>query len=101
MITSARHQLAELTYTDEHPPTRANPVAPATGSDHAAGKPARHTDDTATPPHSFGGPLEHLATLARNTITLDQITFDKITTPTPTHRRAFELIGASIPLSLK
>jgi hypothetical protein len=96
-----RHQLAELTYTDEHPPARTNPVAPATASNHAARKAARHTDDTGAPLHSFGGLLEHLATLARNTITLGQVTFDKITTPTPTQRRAFELIGASIPLSLR
>ncbi|MGH3777991.1 MAG: hypothetical protein ACRDRR_20040 [Pseudonocardiaceae bacterium] len=37
----------------------------------------------------------------RNTITLGEATFDKITTPTATQRRAFELIGAPIPLSLK
>jgi hypothetical protein len=42
-----------------------------------------------------------MATLARNTITLGQVTFDKITLPTPTQHRAFELIGAPIPLSLK
>ncbi len=42
-----------------------------------------------------------MATLARNTIPLGQATFDKITLPTPTQQRAFELIGASIPLSLK
>jgi hypothetical protein len=96
-----RHALAELTYTDEHPPVRDNPVAPATGSTHAASKAGRHHDHTGQPLHNFRGLLEHLATLTRNTITLGQATFDKITTPTPIQRRAFELIGAPIPLSLK
>jgi DDE family transposase len=96
-----RHQLAELTYTDEHPPARENPVAPANSSTSAARKAGRHLDNTDQPLHNFRGLLEHLATLARNTITLGQVTFDKITTPTPTQRRAFELIGASIPLTLK
>jgi hypothetical protein len=96
-----RHALAELTYTDQHPPVRDNPVAPATGSTHAASKAGRHHDHTGQPLHNFRGLLEHLATLTRNTITLGQATFDKITTPTPIQRRAFELIGAPIPLSLK
>ena len=96
-----RAALAELTYTDEHPPARDNPVAPATRSAAAEHKAARHTDPTGAPLHSFRGLLEHLATLTRNTITLGPATFDKITTPTPTQRRAFELIDALIPLTLK
>jgi hypothetical protein len=96
-----RRELAELTYTDEYPPARDNPVAPATRSAHATRKAARHRDDTGSPLHSFRGLLEHLATLTRNTITLGHTTFDKITDPTPTQQRAFELIGAPIPLTLK
>jgi hypothetical protein len=96
-----RAALAELTYTDEHPPTRDNPVAPATRSTNAHRKAAHHTDNSGQPLHSFRGLLEHMATLARNTITLGQATFDKITLPTPTQHRAFELIGAPIPLTLK
>ena len=49
---------------------------------------------------SFRGLLEHLGTLTRNTITIGDRTFDKITTPTPTQHRAFDLLGAPIPLSL-
>lgn len=93
--------MAELTYTDNYPPARDNPVAPATRSTHAARKAARHRDDTGSPLHSFRGLLEHLATLTRNTITLGHTTFDKITDPTPTQQRAFKLIGAPIPLTLK
>jgi hypothetical protein len=96
-----RHALAPLTYTDEHPPQRDNPVAPATRSTHANDKAAHHLDTTGERLHSFRGLLEHMATLTRNTITLDQVTFDKITVATPTQRRAFELIGAPIPLTLK
>ncbi|HET9257224.1 MAG TPA: transposase [Pseudonocardiaceae bacterium] len=59
-----RHALAELTYTDEAPPTRENPIAPATRSHSAERKAARHTGDTGAPPHSFRGLLEHMATLA-------------------------------------
>jgi hypothetical protein len=96
-----RHVLAPLTYTDEHPPQRDNPVAPATRSTHTNDKAARHRDTTGERLHSFRGLLEHMATLTRNTITLDQVTFDKITVATPTQQRAFELIGAPIPLTLK
>ena len=96
-----RRELAELTYTDEYPPARDNPVAPATRSAHAARKAARHRDDTGSPLHSFRGLLEHMATLTRNTITLGQTSFNTITTPTPTQRRAFELINTPIPLALK
>jgi hypothetical protein len=96
-----RATLAPLTYTDEHPPARDNPVAPATRSDTATSKAGRHTITNGQPLHSFRGLLEHMATLTRNTITLGQVTFDKITLPTPTQQRAFELIGTPIPLTLK
>jgi hypothetical protein len=36
-----------------------------------------------------------------NTNTLNHATFDKITLPTPTQQRAFELINSPIPLILK
>jgi hypothetical protein len=96
-----RHALAELTYTDEQPPTTDNPVTPATRSAGAQRKAGRHTDDTGQPLHSFRGLLEHMATLTRNTITLGHTSFDKITMPTSTQRRAFELIDSPIPLALK
>jgi hypothetical protein len=100
LVWHLRTTLAELTYTDEHPPTPDNPVAPATRSPAAATKASRHHTTHGQPLHSFRGLLEHLATLTRNSITFDQTTFDKITLPTPTQHRAFELIGAPIPLSL-
>jgi Transposase DDE domain len=95
-----RATLAPLTYTDEHPIQRDNPVAPATRSAHADSKAARHTDDHGNALHSFRGLLDHLATLTRNTITLADHTFDKITQPTPTQYRAFQLLNTPIPLTL-
>ncbi|MGH3908799.1 MAG: IS1634 family transposase [Pseudonocardiaceae bacterium] len=96
-----RHALAALTYTDQAPPARDNPVAPATRSTSATRKAGQHHDETGAPLHSFRGLLEHMATLTRNTITLGHTSIDKITIPTPTQRRAFELIDAPIPLTLK
>ena len=95
-----RRTLAPLTYTDQHPSQRDNPVAPATRSAHANGKAARHTDEDDIPVRSFRGLLDHLTTLTRNTIAIGDRTFDKITTPTETQQRAFDLIGAPIPLTL-
>jgi hypothetical protein len=95
-----RRTLAPLTYTDEHPPPRANPVAPATRSARATGKAARHTGAHDLPVRSFRGLLEHLGTLTRNTITIGDRTFDKISTPTETQNRAFDLLGAPIPLTI-
>jgi len=95
-----RHAWAELTYTDQHPPTRDNPVAPARRSTHADHKATRHTTDHGQPPHSFRGLIDHLATLTRNTTTLAARTIDILATPTDTQRRAFHLIDTSIPLNL-
>ncbi len=95
-----RHTLAPLTYTDQHPAPRQNPVAPAQRSAHADRKAARHTGDDTTPVRSFRGLLDHLATLTRNTITIGDRTFEKITTPTATQQRAFDLLDAPIPLTI-
>jgi hypothetical protein len=49
---------------------------------------------------SFRGLLAHLAFLTRASITIGCTSFEKISDPTPAQRRAFDLIGASIPLTL-
>jgi hypothetical protein len=95
-----RRTLAPLTYTDEHPPRRDDPVAPATRSAHADRKAATHATTEHVPVRSFRGLLDHLATLTRNTITIGDRTFDKISTPTETQHRAFDLLGAPIPLNI-
>ena len=89
-----------LTYTDEHPPTRENPVTPAKRSTHADHKAARRTTNDGQPLHSFRGLLDHLATLTRNTTTLAGRTIDILATPTPTQRHAFQLLDTAVPLTL-
>ena len=95
-----RAALAPLTYTDEQPPSRADPVAPARRSARADAKAATHASPDGQATRSFRGLIDHLATLTRSTIALGGTTFEKISDPTPAQRRAFDLIGAPIPLTL-
>ena len=99
-----RHDLAPLTYTDEQSPTRTNPVAPAQRSAAAARKASHPRDHHDQPYHSFRGLLTHLATLTRNDIRYGRNDSDPViptlAVPTPTQRRAFDLIGATIPVTL-
>jgi hypothetical protein len=93
---------APLTFTDENPPARDNPVAPAQRSTHADAKAAYKCDADGNPLHSFQGLLKHLATLTRNKIRYHHtdVEIDKLTDPTATQRRAFDLINTTIPLTL-
>jgi Transposase DDE domain len=95
-----RQAWAPLTYTDEHPPARANPVAPARRSSSADAKAAFKTGPGQQPIRSFRDLIDHLATLTRDTIVVAGQPVSKLATPTPTQRRAFDLIGAPIPLTL-
>ena len=95
-----RATLAPLTYTDEQPPSRADPVAPARRSARADAKAATHASPDGQATRSFRGLIDHLATLTRSTISIGGTTFEKISDPTPAQRRAFDLIGAPIPLTL-
>jgi len=94
-----RDILAPLTYTDEHIPHRADPVTPAQRSPSAAAKDANKKTPDGLPVRSFRDLLEHLTTLNRETINFAGQRIEKITNPTPTQRRVFELIGAPIPLT--
>lgn len=98
-----RKTLAPLTFTDEHPPARTDPVAPATRSTAASAKASRRTDDNNQPVRSFRALLTHLATLTRNDLQYgpDGPTVPTLAVPTPTQRRVFELLHAPIPLNLK
>jgi Transposase DDE domain len=100
LIWHLRRAWAPLTYTDDNPPPRDNPVAPATRSDTATTKARAHTDPNGEPLRSFRGLLDHLATLTRNTTAFADQHLDILATPTPTQRRAFELINAPIPITL-
>jgi hypothetical protein len=100
LIWHLRRAWAPLTYTDEQPPQRQNPVAAAQRSDAATTKARTRTDHGDQPVRSFRGLLDHLATLTRNTTVFVDRHLDILATPTPTQRRAFDLIGAPIPLTL-
>jgi transposase len=95
-----RETLAPLTYTDEHIPHRADPVAPAQRSSSAKAKDAGKKTPEGLPTQSFRDLLEHLSKLNRETINFTGQRIEKITNPTPTQRHVFELIGAPIPLTL-
>jgi hypothetical protein len=96
-----RKAWAPLTYTDEHPPRRDNPVAPAQRSRSAQAKAARKVTATGEPARSFRDLIDHLATLTRDTITIGGHQIDKITTATRAQREAFRLLGAPIPITLE
>jgi len=99
-----RQAWAPLTFTDENRPDPLDPVAPAQRSKGADRKAATKTTTDDQPARSFTTLLGHLATLTRNHLRVaghDQSGFDLLAIPTPTQRRAFELLNASIPLTLK
>jgi hypothetical protein len=96
-----RAALAELTFTDQHIPTPADPVAPAQRSAEARGKDgAKRTSDD-LPVRKYQDLLDHLSTLTRQTISFAGQKIEKLTNPTPVQLRAFELLGAPVPLTLQ
>ena len=100
-----RKTWAPLTFTDTQPPERDNPVAPAHRSPSADRKASRHADENDQPVRSYQDLLIHLATLTRNDLRYGQHDTDPVVPtlaePTPTQRRAFELLDTTIPLTLK
>jgi len=100
-----RQAWAPLTFTDENQPKAADPVAPAQRSHAADAKAATKTATDELPATSFTALLDHLGSLARVDLRYgDNNTGPTVPTlaePTPTQRRAFELLGAPIPLTLK
>jgi len=104
LVWHLRQAWAPLTFTDENRPDHPDPVAPAQRSKNADAKAATKTTTDELPARSFTALLDHLATLTRNHLRVaghDQSGFDLLAIPTPTQRRAFELLGAPIPLTLK
>ncbi len=102
-----RQAWAPLTFTDEHhpdPADRPDPVAPAKRSPAADAKASRRLDDQGQQVRSVQGLLAHLATLTRNDIRFGTDpplpTIATLTEATDTQRRAFELLGARIPVTL-
>ena len=98
-----RCSLAPLTFTDTEPPTRDDPVAPASASKTARKKASGKKNAAGEDVRGFRELLEHLGTLTRNRMRVasrPEIEFDLIATPTPTQRRVFELLGVPVPKRL-
>jgi len=97
-----RRALAELTYTDENPPNRTDPVVPAVRSPAAQAKTSTRTSTDGLPLHTYQALLTHLATLTRNDIQYgtNGPVIPTLAEPTPVQRRAFQLINAPIPTTL-
>jgi hypothetical protein len=103
LVWHLRKAWAPLTFTDQAPPERPDPVAPARRSPAATRKASTQQTADNTPAHSFHTLLAHLATLTRDDICFTDpagTQIHKLAIPTPTQRRAFELIQAVIPLTL-
>jgi hypothetical protein len=101
LVWHLRAAWAPLTYADEHPPQRDNPVAAAHRSRSANAKAARKVTASGEPARSFRDLIGHLATLTRQTILIGGNQIEKITTPTRTQRQAFGMLGATIPINLE
>jgi hypothetical protein len=102
LIWHLRKAWAPMTFTDEHPPQRENPVAPAQRSPQADAKAARKHGANGNPLRSFRGLLDHLATLTRNQIRYHGASTDVpvLADPTPDQRRAFDLLDTPIPITV-
>ena len=101
LVWHLRKAWAPMTFTDEHPPQRDNPVAPAQRSAAAEAKASTQHDSEGNPLRSFRGLLAHLATLTRNQVRYHGTSTEipMLTNPTDDQRRAFMLIGTAIPLT--
>ena len=101
LVWHLRKAWAPMTFTDERPPERDNPVAPAQRTTDADADASTQHDPAGNPLRSFGGLLDHLATLTRNQIRYhgSDTEIPMLTQATPDQRRAFHLINTPIPLT--
>ncbi|MGH3989445.1 MAG: IS1634 family transposase [Pseudonocardiaceae bacterium] len=104
LVWHLRRAWAPLTFTDQQPSERENPVAPARRSTAATRKASRRRDENDQPVRSFRALLEHLGTLTRNDIRYGDTDTDPVVPtlalPTTTQRAAFDLLDRPIPLTL-
>ena len=91
---------ASLLYRDEQPPVLEDPVAPAERSASAREKARSGHRADGSPVYSFRGLLSELASLTKNTVRLrgSDVTFDKLSLPTPIQAEALRLLGLSASL---
>src|SRR5579875_1373083 len=81
LIYHLRRAWAPLTFKDEPPPERQDPVAPEVRSRSASSNAARRRGPDNSTLRPFQGLLDHLATLTRNTHVVPgtEISFDQLT----------------------
>ncbi|EQD33730.1 hypothetical protein B2A_13005, partial [mine drainage metagenome] len=97
-----REAWAPLCFSDEEIPKRNDPVSKALRSDKAHIKDLTKTTGDGQQLHNFATLLNHLSTLTRNSVVFAKgVTIEKLSIPTPTQIRAFELIGAPIPTTIR
>jgi transposase len=95
-----RHALAPLLFQDDDRAgakrLRVSVVAPAQRSRKAQRKAATKQTEAGTTVHSFSSLLKDLRTVVKSTLrprTTSGTSFEMVTTPTPTQKKAFELLG--------
>ena len=94
VVWHMRQALRPILFQDEYPGEAVRPseVAPATRSAHAMRKVQAGQSDDGLPLHSMETLLQDLATLTQNRIRVGTASFDRIASPTPLQKRAFELL---------
>ena len=101
LVWHLRRAWAPLCFTDEAKPGRVDPVAPARRSPAALAKASRQHPNDSEAIHNLATLFDELATLTRNTIVFaGGARITKLAIPTPLQHRAFQLIGAPIPIEL-
>jgi transposase len=95
-----RDRLAPLLFEDAQPAAgeamRKSVVAPAQRSPQAEAKARRKATDNGLPVHSFQTILNDLRTIARNTLRIQSMSFEMITTPTTFQHHVLTLLGVSL-----
>jgi hypothetical protein len=95
-----RRLLAPILFDDDDPAAaqtqRHSIVAPAMRSPKALHKAHSKRTEDGLPVHSFQTLLADLATVAKNTVVMNQTTMQVITTPTPLQQRALDLLKVSL-----
>lgn len=95
-----RLALAPILFEDHDPVAaqaqRDSIVAPAKRSASALHKADHKRTEDGLPVHSFQTLLADLATIAKNTVVMDQTPVQILTTPTPSQTRALELLNVSL-----
>ena len=104
LVWHLRQAWAPLTFTDENRPgPPLTPSPPLPDAPRAQTTAATKTTTEHQPARSFTGPRppRHPDPQPPTVTGHDESGFDLLAIPTPTGRRAFELLGAPIPLTLK